>query len=110
MTFVKYMPQVILNYRRRSTIGWSIGTILFDAVGGVLSLSQLIIDASLQNDWSGIAGNPMKLGLSGISIGFDLIFMTQHYILYRGSRPDDGSVKETDDQAPLLEPITRTNT
>jgi uncharacterized protein with PQ loop repeat len=56
VTFVKYIPQVILNFKNKSTQGWSIGQILFDFSGGILSLSQLIIDASLQNDWSGILG------------------------------------------------------
>jgi cystinosin len=34
------------------------------------------------NDWSSIFGSPTKLGLGLLSIFFDLIFMTQHYILY----------------------------
>ncbi|KAK5053180.1 hypothetical protein LTR84_002154 [Exophiala bonariae] len=101
-TFVKYIPQVWMNYRRQSTQGWSIAGILFDITGGVLSLLQLVIDASFQGDWSGITGNPLKLGLANISIAFDLIFIAQHYILYR-DKPDD-SMKETEDDAerPLL--------
>ena len=71
-----------MNYKRKSTEGWSIGQILFDFSGGVLSLMQLVLDSSLQEDWSGILGNPVKLGLSNVSIFFDLIFFTQHYILY----------------------------
>lgn len=82
-TFVKYIPQAWINFKRKSTRGWSIGQILFDISGGVLSLLQLIIDASFQGDWSGITGNPLKLGLANVSIFFDLIFITQHYILYR---------------------------
>lgn len=78
------MPQVLTNYRNRSTQGWSIGQILLDVVGGVLSLLQLGIDSWLQGDWSGITGNPVKLMLGNISIFFDVIFMTQHYCLYQG--------------------------
>lgn len=56
---------------------------LFDLAGGVLSLAQLVLDSSLQSDWSGITGNPVKLLLSNVTIFFDLIFIVQHYILYR---------------------------
>ena len=97
-TFVKYIPQAWFNYQRQSTKGWSIGQILFDFAGGILSLSQLLIDASLQADWSGVLGNPAKLGLSNISLFFDIIFITQHYVLYRGA-----SIQEDEDSsAPLL--------
>jgi cystinosin len=77
------MPQVWMNYKRQSTEGWSIGQILLDFSGGVLSLLQLLIDASFQSDWSGVIGNPIKLGLANVSIFFDLIFIIQHYVLYR---------------------------
>lgn len=51
-TFVKYTPQVWHNFKRKSTRGWSIDQILFDCVGGVLSLAQLFLDASFQGDVS----------------------------------------------------------
>ena len=57
-----------------------------DFVGGVLSIAQLVIDSSLQSDWSGLIGNPVKFGLGQISICFDVIFMVQHYVLYRAAR------------------------
>lgn len=96
-TLVKYCPQVYLNYKRKSTVGWSIWQILLDFIGGILSFLQLIIDSALQADWSGLygeppsrlsarsstnqyAGNPVKLGLSNISLFFDIIFITQHYM------------------------------
>lgn len=100
-TFVKYIPQAWVNYKRSSTQGWSIMQILFDITGGILSLLQLVMDASLQGDWSGITGNPLKLGLSNISIAFDIIFIVQHYLLYPGQ--EDLSI-DTDDgsERPLL--------
>ena len=67
ITVVKYAPQVYLNFRLKSTEGWSIGQILFDFTGGVLSILQLLIDSSLQADWSGLVGNPVKLGLANVS-------------------------------------------
>lgn len=101
VTFVKYIPQAWVNYKRKSTHGWSIGQILFDITGGVLSLVQLVIDASLQGDWSGITGNSLKLGLGNISILFDLIFITQHYILYR----DRGCKQEQPGEREYAEPL-----
>ncbi|KIW58901.1 hypothetical protein, variant [Exophiala xenobiotica] len=99
-TFVKYIPQVVVNFNRQSTIGWSITQILFDITGGVLSLLQLIIDASFQGDWSGITGNSLKLGLSNISIAFDIIFIVQHFVLYRGL--DDRTIEADASEQPLL--------
>lgn len=56
-----------------------------DLLGGILSIAQLVIDSSLQGDWSGVWGNPVKLGLGNVSIAFDVVFMVQHYILYKGA-------------------------
>lgn len=74
-------------------MGWHIGQILLDVIGGVLSIAQLIIDSSLQDDWSGITGNPVKLGLGNVSLFFDAIFLVQHYWLYRNV------TKAVDDEA-----------
>ena len=80
---VKYIPQAWLNYKRKSTVGWSIYPMLLDFAGGWFSLAQLLIDASLQGDWSGVIGNPVKFGLGNITIIFDIVFMLQHFVLYR---------------------------
>ncbi|KAL2812023.1 PQ loop repeat-domain-containing protein [Aspergillus cavernicola] len=101
ITVVKYVPQVWVNYKRKSTRGWSIVQILLDLTGGVLSLVQLVLDSAFQNDWSGIAGNPIKFLLSNVTIFFDLIFMVQHYILYRDAKDkDDGAGPDV--YSPLL--------
>ncbi|EMD65550.1 hypothetical protein GGP41_010428 [Bipolaris sorokiniana] len=81
--FLKYIPQAWVNYKRKSTVGWSIYPMLLDFAGGWLSLAQLCIDSALENDWSGVTGNPVKFGLGNITIVFDVIFMVQHYVLYR---------------------------
>lgn len=78
------MPQAFLNYQRKSTVGWSIHNILLDLSGGILSLAQLVLDSSLQDDWSGLTGNPVKFFLSQIAIVFDIVFIAQHYVLYPG--------------------------
>lgn len=103
VTVVKYIPQAWLNYKRKSTSGWSIDQILLDFAGGVLSISQLLIDSSLQGDWSGLTGNPVKFGLGNISIIFDIIFMTQHYVLYRAHRKDPESGLMVGEERPLLQ-------
>ena len=82
------------NYRQQSTEGWSIGQIVLDVVGGLLSLAQLVLDSWLQADWSGISGNPVKLLLGNITLVFDAVFLAQHYVLYRhaGAGAAEGEV------------------
>ncbi|KAF2879598.1 hypothetical protein ILUMI_26572, partial [Ignelater luminosus] len=45
ITLIKYVPQALMNYRRKSTHGWSIGTVLLDFTGGVFSVLQMILNA-----------------------------------------------------------------
>ena len=101
-TFVKYIPQVHVNFIRKSTAGWSIYQILFDITGGVLSISQLVIDASFQGDWSGITGNPLKFGLGCVSVFFDVIFITQHYVLYKSAPESGPKTPDSEARRPLL--------
>lgn len=75
--------QVVMNIRRRSTVGWSIHNVLLDFTGGTTSLVQLLLQCAVQSDWSQIAGNPVKFGLGFISLFFDVTFMIQHYVIYR---------------------------
>ncbi|KZO93217.1 hypothetical protein CALVIDRAFT_583390 [Calocera viscosa TUFC12733] len=117
VSIAKYVPQAWLNYQRKSTVGWSIVNILLDFSGGILSLAQLFLDSWLASDWTGVTGNPVKFGLSFLSILFDVLFILQHYVLYRHAReslkPDaeaaapagaGAAADETpgDEQTPLL--------
>ncbi|CAK7271215.1 hypothetical protein SEPCBS57363_004503 [Sporothrix epigloea] len=95
ITLVKYSPQVLANYRNRSTVGWSIAQILLDFGGGILSIAQLLLDSYRQQDWSGVTGNPVKLLLGNVSVGYDLIFFAQHYVLYPNGGGHD---KESDEE------------
>jgi cystinosin len=83
ITIIKYCPQAFMNYRRKSTEGWSIGNILLDLTGGTLSLLQMFLLSINYDDWSSIFGSPTKFGLGLFSILFDLLFIVQHYVLYR---------------------------
>lgn len=62
---------------------------------------QLVLDSSLQSDWSGITGNPVKLLLGNVTIFFDAIFCIQHYVLYRDT-PDQKRTPGPGEQSPLL--------
>jgi cystinosin len=108
-TVFKYVPQVISNFRRKSTVGWSITQQLLDFTGGILSLAQLVIDSSLQEDWSGLTGNPLKFGLANISLVFDVVFILQHFVFFgpveeqsESERGLDDDNHEDSDQGPLL--------
>ncbi|TMW46542.1 hypothetical protein DOY81_008373 [Sarcophaga bullata] len=83
ITIIKYVPQALMNYRRKSTIGWSIGNILLDFTGGTLSMLQMILNAYNYDDWVSIFGDPTKFGLGLFSVLFDIFFMLQHYVFYR---------------------------
>ncbi|CAD6580291.1 MAG: hypothetical protein CYPHOPRED_001184 [Cyphobasidiales sp. Tagirdzhanova-0007] len=61
ISFIKYIPQAWLNFKRKSTVGWSIHNILLDFTGGVCSIAQVVVDERLQDDWGAIRGNPAKL-------------------------------------------------
>jgi cystinosin len=104
ISVIKYIPQLILNAKRKSTEGWSIWNILLDFSGGVLSDLQLIFDCADMGDWTGITGNLAKFGLGFVSIVFDILFMLQHYVLYSNASGDpavaavgDGEAEETNE-------------
>jgi cystinosin len=82
ITLIKYAPQVYLNYKRKSTIGWSIENIMLDFMGGFFSNLQMITDAINLNDVSAIFGNPVKIWMGTSSIIFDIVFLYQHFMLY----------------------------
>ncbi len=77
------MPQVIMNYKRKSTDGWSIDNVILDLVGGILSIIQMILLAYNFNDFSSLMGSPIKFGLGIVTIIYDIVFIFQHYIIYR---------------------------
>eukprot|EP01105_Mastigella_eilhardi_P027173 TRINITY_DN8235_c0_g1_i1.p1 TRINITY_DN8235_c0_g1~~TRINITY_DN8235_c0_g1_i1.p1 ORF type:complete len:333 (-),score=79.18 TRINITY_DN8235_c0_g1_i1:68-994(-) len=87
VTASKYAPQVWINFKRKCTQGWSIGNVLLDTTGGFLSFVQMFLDSINMGNWSEFTGNPTKLGLSVLSLGYDSIFLFQHYVLYRGHKP-----------------------
>ncbi|XP_057521408.1 cystinosin homolog [Amaranthus tricolor] len=86
MTVIKYIPQAFMNFYRKSTEGFSIGNILLDFLGGVTNYAQMATQSIDQGSWVNFYGNIGKTLLSLVSVLFDLLFMLQHYVLYR-SKP-----------------------
>eukprot|EP00697_Spironema_sp_BW2_P007058 gnl/Spiro4/21261_TR10377_c0_g1_i1.p1 gnl/Spiro4/21261_TR10377_c0_g1~~gnl/Spiro4/21261_TR10377_c0_g1_i1.p1 ORF type:complete len:296 (-),score=77.56 gnl/Spiro4/21261_TR10377_c0_g1_i1:81-968(-) len=85
ISLIKYIPQVYLNYSRKSTHGFAIGMVLLDFMGGVFSVLQMILLAVHFDDVTQITGNLPKLLLGLVSVVFDIIFIIQHYVLYQTS-------------------------
>lgn len=83
ITLVKYFPQAYMNFLRKSTQGWSIGNVLLDFTGGSFSIIQMFLQSYNNDEWRLIFGDPTKFGLGLFSIIFDIVFITQHYCLYR---------------------------
>ncbi|XP_072924945.1 cystinosin-like isoform X2 [Hemitrygon akajei] len=79
---IKYIPQVYMNYQRKSTVGWCIWNTLLDLTGGAFSILQMFLQSYNNDEWMLIFGDPTKFGLGLASILFDVIFMVQHYFLY----------------------------
>ncbi|XP_068126817.1 cystinosin [Hyperolius riggenbachi] len=86
ITLMKYFPQAFMNFRRKSTEGWSIGNVLLDFTGGSFSILQMFLQSYNNDEWTLIFGDPTKFGLGLFSIVFDIVFITQHYCLYRKSQ------------------------
>ncbi|GAM22479.1 hypothetical protein SAMD00019534_056540 [Acytostelium subglobosum LB1] len=94
ITFIKYVPQAFMNYKKKSTDGWSIGNVLLDFSGGILSLLQMLLDAVNADNWKVFIGDPVKFGLSIFSIAFDIVFMIQHYCLYKDAHGDEDGYRQ----------------
>lgn len=99
ISFVKYIPQVYLNWKRKRTDGWSLENVLLDLVGGVLSFIQIFIDWADSGATSQFSGglNVAKFLLAIVCIIFDLIFLFQHYVLYNPkTREESPSIRRKD--------------
>ncbi|KAL6520186.1 hypothetical protein OROMI_032366 [Orobanche minor] len=91
MTIIKYIPQVMFNFQRKSTSGFSIGNVLLDFLGGIANNLQMVMQSLDQNSWENFYGNLGKSMLALLTIVFDIIFMIQHYALYPTKKADSTS-------------------
>jgi len=89
ITLIKYIPQAYMNFRRKSTSGWSIGNVILDFTGGSLSILQMFLISYNNDDWGSIFGDPTKFGLGLFSVLFDILFILQHYVFYSGNLPHE---------------------
>lgn len=106
MTIIKYIPQAVLNFRQKSTVGFSIGNILLDFFGGVTNYCQMVVQSVDQNSWVNFYGNIGKTMISLVSIVFDILFMVQHYVLYPAQRTTTPPSSPTSvSKEPLLETL-----
>lgn len=90
ISLIKGLPQAYMNYKRKSTVGWSVTNICLDVTGGTLSLAQMLIDAYNTDSWNTITLNIAKPLLSCVTLLMDGVFLTQHYILYTDRTDPDG--------------------
>ena len=97
----KYIPQVLHNYKRASTIGWSIENIILDITGGMFSIFQVIIDGIRIGDFSVVIGNPVKFSLGLTSLVFDCVFIIQHFVLYK-NYSNENSEESLDESQTLI--------
>ncbi|XP_044502263.1 cystinosin homolog isoform X2 [Mangifera indica] len=106
MTLIKYTPQVVMNFRRKNTNGFSIGYVLFDFSGGSTSYTQMIVQSVDQHSWVNFYGNIGKTLLSLVSLSFGLVFMCQHYLLYLANK---ASVIAPEPKKEVSEPLLKSS-
>lgn len=102
MTAIKYIPQAIMNFRRKSTVGWSIGNILLDLLGGILNFGQMGVQSIDQDTLVNFYGNIGKTLLSLEVVFFDLIFIFQHYVLYPANKEGRNQTIMQENVTPLI--------
>ena len=90
ITFVKYLPQVYLNWKRQSCEGWSWENVALDFTGGSLSFLQSAVKSIFLPDTpffdTSDGFNIVKFILSVTSMLFDSIFFFQFW-LYKNNKP-----------------------
>ena len=106
ITFVKYLPQVYLNFKRKSCEGFSFENVILDFMGGSLSFAQSALNSiALGERFFDKGGfNVVKFILSICSIFFDIIFFIQ-FAVYKGNKPKDTQeekVTEYDDTVKMM--------
>lgn len=85
ISFVKYIPQVYLNWSRKSTEGWSLENVMLDLLGGSFTFIQIVLDKMDTGEAGGTFDGSLNIAkflLGVLTIIFDCIFLFQHYVLY----------------------------
>lgn len=84
MSLIKYIPQALHNYERKSMKGFSIQSVALDITGGIASLLQLMVQISRDQGFSymAIVANFGKIGLALVTLVFNFIFVSQ-WLVFR---------------------------
>ncbi|KAG6516197.1 hypothetical protein ZIOFF_026646 [Zingiber officinale] len=90
-----------MNFQRKSTVGWSIGNILLDLVGGLLNFAQMGTFFSADT-LVNFYGNIGKTLLSVEVVLFDALFILQHYVFYPVKDENDPTTLEENATSSLL--------
>lgn len=103
ISLIKYIPQAVSNFKRKSTIGWNIHNILLDFTGGAFSFGQNIVDSyrdqfNVTSEGQSKGLNIAKFALSFVAMFFDVLFMIQHFCLYRKNNSDLKKKKDDVDE------------
>ena len=86
ISFLKYWPQMMWNFKRKSTKGWSTLANMLDLVGGLFAFLQMWMEHHNNNSTE---INSVKLILAFMSMAYDIVFLVQRYCLYpAGSRKE----------------------
>lgn len=85
LSLASYVPQWILVYKNKTTLGWSMTGVWVDALGGVLAVCQVIVDYYNVGKGTGFWNelNWGKFLLNVVSFLCCCVFFFQHYYLYR---------------------------
>jgi len=89
VTGMKYPPQIYFNYKRQSTVGWSITYSWLDSLAGFFSLLQMMTLYWESGDTTVFSGNFPKLGLGILTLCCNGFLLFQHYVFYRRSHLDN---------------------
>lgn len=79
INFIKCWPQMIWNFRRKSTKGWSTPANVLDLFGGAFAFLQVAMEH--HND-PNIEINLTKVILAAVCMVYDSVFLIQRYCLY----------------------------
>lgn len=83
MSLIKYIPQVMHNYERKSMMGFAISGVFLDITGGVASITQLAFQILKDTNFNvvSLTSNFGKIGLGLLTLTFNVIFISQ-WLLY----------------------------
>lgn len=97
--FVKFIPQLMLNVERASTVGWSVTGVWLDFLGQCFAFVEFLLQHLDKRDE--VIKSLHKTGrflLIITLVSFDIIFLFHHYVLYSPKDHElENAVNNSDD-------------